>query len=63
MKLQCPKCKTVIEVKKRLEYCICGGKYASVWDMLGLGDIIGDLDDLFKTKEEKLKEYKGRVRK
>ena len=40
MKLQCPKCKTVIETEKMLEFCICGGKYEKQLNLPAFEDML-----------------------
>lgn len=43
MKYQCPKCKVVIESSRKLEYCVCGGKYIIPFSGDAIREMFGDL--------------------
>jgi len=49
MEYHCPKCRTIVESAKKLEYCICGYKYNSCCTLETLEDLMG----MAKPKKEK----------
>jgi hypothetical protein len=42
MRFKCPKCKTVVETDKKIEFCVCGGKYET--------EIPQFFEDIFRGK-------------